>query len=386
MIVLLIAVLYLSFISLGLPDSVLGSAWPTMFVEFNVPESYAGIVSAIIAFGTIISSLMSDRITKKLGASKTTVISILTTALALLGFGISNKFYMICIFAIPYGLGAGSVDAALNNYVSLHFESKHMNWLHCMWGIGAATGPIIMGMVLTNSMSWNSAYIIIGSIQAAICFLVFLSMPIWKKTVTKQQSEEKYDPIPLKHILKFKGVKAVMITFFCYCALEVVITLWASTYLNLQKGIPAETAATWGGLYLIGITAGRAVCGFISMKLNDTQLTRLGEGILFVGLVMLLLPLPNIYSLIALVILGVGSAPIYPCVIHATPARFGKDKSQAIIGVEMASAYTGTCLMPPLFGIIADYISISLFPVFLGILIIAMIVLFEIMLKKTTLK
>ena len=384
MIGLLIAVLYLCFISLGLPDSMLGSAWPTMFVDFNVPESYAGIISAICALGTIVSSLMSDRITKKLGASRTTVISILITALALMGFGLSTRFWMLCVLSIPYGLGAGSVDAALNNYVSLHFESKHMSWLHCMWGLGAAVGPVIMGAVLTNNMNWNSGYLIVASMQAVICFIVFLSMPIWKKTVSLQeQSEKQTAPIPLKDVLKIRGVKAVMITFFCYCAIEGVVVLWASTYLNLEKGIAPHIAASWGGLYVLGITAGRAVSGFVSIKLNDKQMTRVGEGILLVGFVMLILPLPDVFSLIALVVLGVGSAPIYPCIIHATPERFGADKSQAVIGVQMASAYTGTCLMPPLFGVIARHISISYFPLFVGALIIGMTVLFEVLLIKT---
>ena len=389
MVTLLLAVIYLAFISLGLPDSMLGSAWPSMFVDYDVPVSFAGIVSAIIAFGTIISSLFSDKITRLLGASKTTAISGLITALSLLGFALSTEFWMICIIAIPYGLGAGSVDAALNNYVSLHFASKHMNWLHCMWGLGAAIGPFIMGSVLTNRLEWNKGYIIVSVIQIVIAALLFISLPIWKKSVphtTQESNDTSTKTLKLKEIISLQGAKSVMITFFCYCSLEVIVTLWASTYINLEKGIDADTAALWGSLYVLGITVGRAICGFISIKLNDTQLTRLGEGIMVVGLALMLLPLQNGFTLAGLITFGIGSAPIYPCIIHSTPARFGADKSQALIGVQMAAAYTGTCLMPSLFGIFANHISVALFPAFIGVLTLVMIIMFEIYNKEASIK
>ena len=381
---LLIAIIYLSFFGLGLPDSMLGAAWPTIFTEMEVPVSGAGIISAIIAFGTIISSLASDRVTRKLGASKTTAISVAITALALLGFGISTKFWHLCLISIPYGLGAGSVDAALNNYVSLHFASKHMNWLHCMWGLGAAVGPTIMGAVLTGNGSWHLGYVIVSIIQIVISTILFISLPIWKKPKKALQADTKptEKPLSFKEIFRIRGVKAVMVTFFAYCALEVTVTLWASSYLNLEKGINSDTAALWGSLYVLGITLGRAISGFISIKLNDTQMMRLGEGIMVGGLILLFLPLPNAFSLIGLVIFGIGSAPIYPSIIHSTPARFGETRSQALIGVQMASAYTGTCLMPPLFGLIANHITIKLFPVYIGLLTVIMIVMFEVLNKR----
>lgn len=385
MITLLLAAIYLAFISLGLPDAMLGSAWPSMFVDFDVPVSYAGIVSAIIAFGTIISSLASDRITKWLGASKTTAISALITALSLLGFAFSQEFWMLCVISVPYGLGAGSVDAALNNYVSIHFASRHMNWLHCMWGLGATIGPFIMGSVLTNGLEWSDGYIIASIIQIVIAGILFISLPVWKKPMTdttQEMSEEQKKPLRLKDVISLKGAWAVMITFFCYCAVEAIASLWASTYINLEKGIDAETAALWGSLYVLGITVGRAICGFISIKLNDVQLTRLGEGIMVIGFTLMLLPLPQGFTLAGLITFGIGSAPIYPCIIHSTPARFGADKSQALIGVQMASAYTGTCLMPSLFGIFANHISVALFPVFVGALTILMIIMFEVYNKK----
>lgn len=388
MIGLLIAIIYLSFFGLGLPDSMLGAAWPTIFAEIDVPVSGAGIISAIIAFGTILSSLASDRITRKLGASKTTAISVAITALALLGFGISTKFWQLCLISIPYGLGAGSVDAALNNYVSLHFSSKHMNWLHCMWGLGAAVGPTIMGAVLTGGASWHLGYVLVSVIQIVISTILFISLPIWKKptTVSEKNLDTKEKSLSLKEILKIRGVKSVMVTFFAYCALEVTVTLWASSYLNLEKGIDSETAALWGSLYVLGITVGRAICGFISIKLNDVQMTRLGECFMVGGLILLFLPLPNVFSLIGLIVLGVGSAPVYPSIIHSTPARFGESRSQALIGVQMASAYTGTCLMPPLFGLIANNVSIKLFPLYIAILTVIMIVMFEVLNKRAGIK
>ena len=388
MIGLLIAIIYLSFFGLGLPDSMLGAAWPTIFAEMDVPVSGAGIISAIIAFGTIISSLASDRVTRKLGASRTTAISVAITALALLGFGISTKFWHLCLISIPYGLGAGSVDAALNNYVSLHFSSKHMNWLHCMWGLGAAVGPTIMGAVLTGGGGWHLGYVIVSIIQIVISTILFISLPIWKKPMKVSAAEAKTTdkPLSFKEIFGIRGVKAVMVTFFAYCALEVTVTLWASSYLNLEKGIDSDTAALWGSLYVLGITLGRAISGFISIKLNDTQMMRLGEGIMVGGLILLFLPLPNAFSLIGLVIFGIGSAPIYPSIIHSTPARFGETRSQALIGVQMASAYTGTCLMPPLFGLIANHISIKWFPLYIGLLTVIMIVMFEVLNKRAGIK
>ncbi|MBQ4108599.1 MAG: MFS transporter [Clostridia bacterium] len=388
MLILLIAIIYLSFFGLGLPDSMLGAAWPTIFSEMDVPVSGAGILSAIIAFGTIISSLASDRITRKLGASKTTAISVAITALALLGFGVSTKFWQLCLISIPYGLGAGSVDAALNNYVSLHFSSKHMNWLHCMWGLGAAVGPVIMGAVLTGGASWHLGYVLVSVIQIVISTILFISLPIWKKPMRAEATEEKTTdkPLSFKEILGIRGVKAVMVTFFAYCALEVTVTLWASSYLNLEKGIDSDTAALWGSLYVLGITVGRAICGFISIKLNDVQMTRLGEGFMVLGLVLLFLPLPNVFSLIGLITLGIGSAPVYPSIIHSTPARFGETRSQALIGVQMASAYTGTCLMPPLFGLIANHVTIKLFPLYIAVLAAIMIVMFEVLNKRAGIK
>ncbi len=380
---LLLAIIYMAFISLGLPDSMLGAAWPDMYVEFGVPLSYAGILSALIAAGTIVSSLQSDRLTLKLGTGKVTAISVAMTATALFGFSITHKFWVLCLWAIPYGLGGGSVDASLNNYVALHYKSRHMSWLHCMWGVGAATGPYIMGYALTSGRGWNTGYRIISMMQVVLTIILFLSLPLWKKRTTViEETGEKRKPMSLKDVLKIKGAKEVLICFFCYCGIEQTAGLWASSYLNLYKGVPVETAASFGAMFYIGITAGRAISGFLTIKLSDLKMIRLGQGLILLGIIILLLPLNAYASLAGLIMIGLGCAPIYPCVIHSTPAHFGEDKSQAVIGVQMAFAYTGTLSMPPLFGIIANTITVALLPVYLIILLVLMVVLHEALCKK----
>ena len=383
MVHLLLAVIYLSFISLGLPDSLLGSAWPSMYGELGVPVSYAGAVSMIIAVGTVVSSLQSDRLTRKLGAGRVTAISVAMTAAALFGFSVSHSFWLLCLWAIPYGLGAGSVDAALNNYVALHYASRHMSWLHCMWGLGATIGPYVMGIALTGGAGWNMGYRYISLLQIGLTIILFLSLPLWRPRQNGNTGEEDSTagPLTLRKILAIPGAKSVMITFFCYCALEQTSILWASSYLALYKGVPAETAAKYGSLFFIGITVGRALSGFITMKLSDGQMVRLGQAITAVGIAALLLPLGEAVSLAGLILIGLGCAPIYPCVIHSTPEHFGADKSQAVIGVQMASAYIGTSLMPPLFGLIATHTSIALLPVYLAAILIVMVLTHESLLR-----
>lgn len=381
---LLLAIIYLAFISLGLPDSMLGAAWPEMYVEFGVPLSCAGILSALIAAGTIVSSLQSDRLTLKLGTGKVTAISVAMTAAALFGFSITHNFWLLCLWAIPYGLGGGSVDASLNNYVALHYKSRHMSWLHCMWGVGAATGPYIMGYALTSGRGWNSGYRIISIMQIVLTVILFLSLPLWKKRTTViEETGEKRKPMALKDVLKIKGAKEVLVCFFCYCAIEQTAGLWASSYLSLYKGVPVETAASFGAMFFIGITVGRAISGFLTIKLTDIKMIRLGQTLILLGIIIMFLPLNAYASLAGLIMIGLGCAPIYPCVIHSTPAHFGEDKSQAVIGVQMAFAYTGTLCMPPLFGVIANTITVALLPVYLIILLILMVVMHEALCRKT---
>lgn len=384
---LLLLIIYLSFISLGLPDALLGAAWPSMYRELHVSISYAGAISMIIAFGTIISSLQSDRLTRKLGTGKVTAISVAMTAVALFGFSTSHSFVALCLWAIPYGLGAGSVDASLNNYVALHYESKHMSWLHCMWGIGAASGPYIMGYVLTNGRSWNSGYRVISVLQIILTMILFFSLPLWKnrpEIIDDNGQEVSAKALSLREVIRIPGAKEIMVCFFCYCALEQTAGLWASSYLSLYKGVSAETAATFASMFYIGITIGRALCGFVTMKLNDVQMIRLGQVLIAVGILIMFLPFGQTLSLVGLIVIGLGCAPIYPCIIHSTPTHFGADKSQAIIGIQMASAYVGTLLMPPVFGLIANHITVALLPVYLFIILILMFVMHEALTKKSS--
>lgn len=381
MLQLLLPIIYLAFISLGLPDSLLGAAWPTMYQEFAVPVSYAGGISMIIALGTIVSSLQSDRLTKKFGTGLITAGSVFLTAAALFGFAVSHSYVALCLWAIPYGLGAGSVDASLNNYVALHYASRHMSWLHCMWGVGASLGPYIMGYALTGGQGWNMGYRYIAILQILLTAILLFSLPLWKKQTTGPEGETA-QPLSLKQVFSIPGAREIMIAFFCYCALEQTTGLWASSYLVLRRGIDPETAAGFASLFFIGITVGRALSGFLTLKLSDTQMIHLGFAAIFLGVALLFLPFGSGFSLAGLILVGLGCAPVYPSIIHSTPAHFGADKSQAMIGVQMASAYTGTCLMPPLFGLIANHISVALFPVFLLAILLLMVFMHRNMLRK----
>ena len=385
MIQLLLPIIYLAFISLGLPDSLLGSAWPSMYPLLGVPVSHAGILSMIISFGTIVSSLNSDQLTRALGAGKVTAISVGMTAAALFGFSVSTQFWMLCLWAVPYGLGAGSVDAALNNYVALHYESRHMSWLHCMWGIGTMVSPMVMGRVLAGGGPWTAGYRYIALFQIALTAVLFLSLPLWQKR-TGEAAEDGTAPqaLSLGQVFRLPGAKEVMLCFFCYCALETTAGLWASSHLTLTRGVAADTAASFASLFYIGITAGRAACGFLTLKLSDTQMIRLGQGVLAVGVAALLVPGPQLLALAGLVLVGVGCAPIYPSIIHATPDHFGADRSQAVIGIQMASAYVGNLVMPPLFGLLANNITPALFPFYLLVLLVLMVVMHEQLVRKTS--
>lgn len=377
MISLLLAIIYISFVSLGLPDALLGSAWPVIYPQMDVPISWSGIVFMIISVGTVISSLQSDRLTKWLGAGKITAISVAMTALALLGFSVSHSFVMLCVFAIPYGLGAGSVDAALNNYVALHFESRHMSWLHCMWGVGASVGPYIMSGAILRTGSWNTGYRIIGLLQVVLSAVIAFSLPLWKKKEGAGEDNAATEPIPLKQVIRFPGAKEIMLAFFCYCAVEQTVGLWASSYLVVHRGVPEVTATAFASLFFIGITVGRAVNGFLTFKLSDTRLIHLGQGLIAVGIVLLVLPLAQWVALVGFVIIGVGCAPVYPCIIHSTPVHFGKERSQAMVGVQMASAYVGTSVMPPLFGLLSNFAGIAMLPIYLLVILATQYIMYN---------
>jgi len=377
---LLLALIYLAFISLGLPDGLLGSAWPSMYPVLDAPVSYAGLISMIIAGGTIISSLNASRVIRKFGTGLVTAVSVLMTAAALLGFSISNEFWMLCLWAVPYGLGAGAVDTALNNFVALHYASRHMSWLHSFWGVGASIGPYIMGYSLATRNSWQNGYAIVGVFQVILTAVLFFSLPIWNKQaqVKSEGNSVTHQHLSIREALRIRGVKQVLLGFFAYCALETTTGLWASSFLVLDRGIGVEAAARWASLFYLGITIGRFLNGFVADKAGNRTMIRIGLAVISVGLLAMILPLRSSgLTLAGLLLIGLGCAPIYPCIIHETPRNFGAQNSQAIIGIQMASAYTGSTFMPPVFGFLADHLSIGFYPVYLILFLVLTIVMTE---------
>ncbi|ONI38991.1 MFS transporter [Candidatus Epulonipiscium fishelsonii] len=368
----LLAIIYVAFISLGLPDALLGSAWPNMHQYLNVPVSYAGIITIIIAAGTIVSSLKSDYLTRKYGTGLITACSVAMTACALFGFSISHSFLILCLFAIPYGLGAGAVDAGINNYVALHYKSSHMNWLHSFWGVGASIGPYIMAFSLINLNSWNGGYRIVSIIQIILTCFLFITIPLWKKR--QHINKEETEILSIREVLEIRGVSLILITFFCCCAFEHTAGIWATTYLTNHYGMDANIAASYGAYVYLGITGGRFACGFFSNKVGYKHLVRGSLIVMFIGSIFI-----NIQSvcLLGLIIVGVGVSPVFPAIIHYTPINFEAKYSGAIIGIEMASAYVGIIVAPAVFGFISDYLSMGIYPFYLGILVVLMIIFSE---------
>ena len=379
MVSLLLAIIYLSFISLGLPDGLLGAAWPSMYPDMGVPVGAAGAVSMTIAGCTIISSLLSDRMICRFGTGKVTAVSVAMTAAALIGFSVTKEYWMLFLWALPYGLGAGSVDAALNNFVALHYEARHMSWLHCMWGLGATAGPYVMGFCLTHGMGWSAGYRAIGVAQFVLTAVLFLSLPMWKKKITAQWDGEKTDgrTRSIPEILTMPGAKQVLIAFFCYCSVEAAVGLWGSSYMVGYRGVSPEKAAAWISLFYLGITLGRGGCGFIAGRLTDKTLIRLGEVVILVGLGIMMVPAAEIVLCAGLLMIGIGCAPIYPSIIHSTPDNFGRDASQSIMGVQMASAYVGSTFTPPVVGAVVGKFGMSLYPIILLGIAVAMLLMTE---------
>ena len=374
---LLLAVIYLVFISLGLPDSLLGSGWPTMRLVFDQPLSAAGAVSMIITGGTICSSLLSERLTARFTTKGVTVASVFLSAAALFGFSISTRFWMLCLWAVPYGLAAGCIDSAINNYVALHYRSRHMSWLHCFWGVGTVISPCVMSWALTRS-GWQLGYRTVALMQLAIGAVLVLTLPLWRVHSGGEQSARAGQVLGIRGALKIKGAPTLFVGFFAYCGAEGTSILWASSYLAGERGFSAEHAAASAAVLYVGITVGRFISGFIADKVGDRGMIRLGTGVVAAALAVLALPGGGeLGALLGLGLLGLGNAPVYPAIIHATPANFGAENSQGIIGMQMASAYVGSTLMPPLFGLIANRAGLFWMPLFLALLILLMIVMLE---------
>ncbi len=381
---LLLSLIYLSFVSLGLPDSLLGAGWPVIHSEFGVSVSYMGLVTMIISGSTIVASLFSDKLTRKFGTPVVTVTSVFFTAVALLGFSFSSAYWMLLIFAIPYGLGAGAIDAALNNYVALHYSSKHMSWLHCFWGVGTIISPFVMSNALANSV-WSAGYRTVAYVQLFIGLVLLVTIPVWKINSNGERTENTEKNIGITGVFKIKGVPFILLGFFAYCAAESTAMGWASTYFAQVKGIDGETAAAYASLVFIGLTAGRFLAGFIMDKIGDRKMILLGTAVTVVGIIMLLIPIKNsILSICGFVIIGFGYAPIYPCIIHSTPLNFGAENSGAIIGIQMAGAYLGSTFMPPLYGVLGKWLGYGMMPAYLLVFILFMVLMTEKTFKFTS--
>lgn len=379
MYLLLLAIIYLAFISLGLPDSLIGSAWPVMHQDLGVSIESMGILTMLISAGTILSSLFSERIIHKLGTYLVTSVSVILTAGALLGYSLSTQFWQLCLWAIPYGIGAGCIDAALNNYIALYYKAKHMSWLHCFWGVGTIISPYIMSLALSLS-HWSRGFQAVAGIQFLIALVVIGSFPLWKKKTTGEEGDaNEHEVLGIRRTLLIHGVVPQLIAFFAYCSAEATCMYWASSFLVESRHIGEERAAAYGALFFIGMTVGRFISGFFLEKVGSKNIIRIGATVGFVGMVLLALPIQaDVFSLLAFVVMGLGCAPIYPAIMHATPQKFGATQSQAIIGVQMACAYAGTTLMPPAFGVLARWMDMRIMPVFLGVFFVLMLVTIEV--------
>lgn len=364
---LLLVVIYIAFIGLGLPDSLLGAAWPVAHVDLNVPIAVAGLVSIVTTAGTVLSSLLSERMIKRFGVGVVTAVSVFMTAAALMGIGFAKSFWVIAALAVPLGLGAGTVDSGLNNYVALHYKSTHMNWLHCFWGVGATAGPMIMSLYLARNF-WHGAYRTVSLTLLFIACCLAASLPIWKRMGGGAAQAEHRAPVPRRVLLKRPGAVFACLAFLIYCGVEYGTGLWASSYFVNIKRVAPDVAASWASMFYLGITAGRLISGFAAMKLSDRTLVRIGEGLMLLGVIILLLPVPNTLLIVGLLLIGLGCAPIFPSLLDQTPQLFGADLSQGMMGLQLASAYIGGTILAPLFGWISPLTGLGAWPVYLLIL------------------
>ena len=358
----LLALIYVAFISLGLPDAVLGSAWPVMSTDVSAPLWGAGLIQMTVSFGTVISSLNCARLLRRFGTGKLTALSVLMTALALLGFSVAGHYAFLVLLAVPLGLGAGAVDAALNNYVALHCEPRHMSWLHCSWGVGTIIGPVILAFFLRRGLSWSGGYVTIGVLQCLLSAVLFKALPMWKQSGAEEE-EKRAKVLSLREVIAIPGAKDAMMTFLLYCGIESIVILWASTFMVEARGVDEIQAASWGALYCIGITVGRGLSGFMTYRFSPKQMVYISAAVMVLGSLLLFVPVVPV-MVAGLIVFGLGCAPVYPNMIQDTPLNFGAENSQAVIGAQMASAYVGTTCLPTIFGALADALGYGILPVF----------------------
>ena len=381
----LLVLIYIAFVSLGIPDSLLGATWPSMYGELGVDVAFAGILSTAVACGTVVSSLKSAGWVARFGTGKVTVVSILATAIGLLGFGLSHSFWFLLLFSIPMGIGGGAVDSALNNFVALHYEAKHMNWLHSFWGVGATISPVLVGMIMTLTASWRNGYLGMAALQGVLTAILLLSLPLWKRAAKaeKQAAKAKTKVLSLTEILKEPMAKPSFGSFLAYCGAEASVGLWGASYLVGVRGIAAETAATWVSAFYGGITLGRFAAGWLTRRWNNAEMIRAGEIFALAGIVALFIPNVTWLLPVAFFLIGAGFAPIYPALMHQTPRTFGDALSQSMMGVEVASAYVGSFVLPPLFGVLSGGLGMGFFPFYLLLLMLPVIACTEYVTRGT---
>ena len=365
---LLLTVLYLSFISMGLPDSLLGAAWPSVYPQLHVPVSFAGILSVIISGGTVLSSLLAGRLLQRFGTGTVSACSVLLTACALYGYASADSFAALCFYAVPYGLGAGAVDTALNHYAAVHYPARHMNWLHCCWGIGCILSPYIMRLRLSASADWHSGYRTVAVLQLMLTAVLFCSLPLWKHTESAKPQTD--SAAASGAALRLRGAKGSLAAFFCCCALESTAGLWAGSWLVQCRGFLPENAAAAGAMFYAGITVGRLLAGSLAERFSDRRMIRAGRCITAAGIGILMLP-QDFAALSGLFVTGFGCAPVYPCLLHETPQRFSMESAQSLIGLQTAGAYLGAALMPPLTGFLAAHTGMCFLPLYLAFYLLA---------------
>lgn len=362
---LLLIVIYITFISLGLPDSMTGAAWPAIMAELNVPISLESVLGIVTTGGTVISSLFSARLLNKFGTGLVTAVSVLLTAIAIIGISVSPNFIWMILMCIPLGMGAGAVDSGLNNYVALHFKASHMNFLHCFWDVGVTISPLILSFALEKFGEWRYGYKIVAILQGILVLILFASLPLWKKKEQEDNAEEK-KTLTLKETFQIKGVVLACVAFACYCGVEYTCGQWGASYFVGVLGVDKATAAKWCSLFYLGVTIGRGLCGFIAMKVKSKTMVLVGEVLMVAGCVVTMLPF-TYAKLIGVLSIGLGCAPVFPGMLQMTPDRFGAECSQNAMGVQMACAYVGSCCIYPIFGLLAEYVSISLYPFYMVI-------------------
>ena len=369
MMTVLLIIIFISFIGVGLPDSILGTAWPSIYREFDLPVSLAGYITATVSACTIISSLLSSKVINRFGTGVVTAVSTILTVVALFGFAFSGNAIFFFVMAIPLGLGAGSIDTALNNFIALHYSATKMNFLHCFYGLGIAASPYIMSYALGNDNNWRKGYILVAVIQSVIALIAILSLPLWKKV---ERQEKKADNVvkvlKLSDLIKMPAVRLSCYAFFSSCALELTAGSWSSTYFVNTKGVIPDKAAQITMLFYVGLAFGRFLSGVLAKKLSRWQIIGISTGVLFGAIIMFILPVSIMATSIALFFIGLGIGPIFPNLTHLTPENFGRDISQSVMGVQQASAYIGIMIMPWLFGTLAQICSTKIFPCYLFIM------------------